>query len=87
MKLKYNFEDVNMGEEIVAVPVGNDAGQVHGVVKMNKAGNIIFNLLKKETTKNKIIDELSTIFDDGKETLEGYVNDVLKELQEFKLLE
>ena len=36
MKLKYTFEAVDMGDEIIFVPVGDKASEVHGVLKLSK---------------------------------------------------
>lgn len=59
MKLKYSFEAVNMGNEIIMVPVGDNADQVHGVLKMNNEGQEIVNMLMNETDADSIINSLS----------------------------
>ena len=38
MRLKHFFETIDMGDEIIMVPVGASAQQVHGVIKLNESG-------------------------------------------------
>ena len=87
MTLKYSFEDVDMGEEVIAVPVGNQAGQIHGVVKMNKEGHIIFDLLRNDMTESQIVDELSGMFDDSREVIAEYVHNVINQLTQANIIE
>ena len=46
MKLKNTFESVDMGNEIIMVPVGKSAEQVQGVLKLNAEGLEIMNMLE-----------------------------------------
>ena len=87
MKLKCSFEDVDMGEEIIAVPVGDQAEQIHGVIKMNKEGKIIFDLLKKNKTESQIVDELCCMFEDKKEVIEKYVYHIINRLMQDGIVE
>ena len=80
MRLKYEFETVDLGDEVVAVPVGDNASEVQGVIKLNSTGADIFNLLKNETTEEAIIQTLTEKYDDGQETIARYVHKVLKSL-------
>ncbi len=54
MKLRYQFEIVDMGDEIVAVPVGDEKDQLHGVIRLNDIGVEIFSLLEEDTTPEKV---------------------------------
>ena len=87
MKLKYNFETITMGDEIVAVPVGEEARRVHGVLKLNKEGQEIFTLLAKETTVEKIVDILSSSYENEKANLTVYVESIISKLRELDLIE
>lgn len=62
MHLKYTFETMSIDDLIFAVPVGNDNGEIH-VVRLNSTGEVIFNLLKEETTEEKIIEYLLEQYD------------------------
>ena len=54
MKLKYDFEIMDMGEEYVAVPVGDAAEVIHGTIMLNEVSADIFRQLKEETTFEKM---------------------------------
>lgn len=77
MKLKYTFDAVDMGDEIVAVPVGDGADQIHGVVKLNKSGQEIMELLKNDITMEGIIDILAEKYDNSREDLIIHVTRVI----------
>ena len=87
MKLKYTFECVDMGDEIIYVPVGEGAANCHGVLKMNKEGQEIVTLLKNEISENQIIDILSSKYTNDKDLLLKYVRSVIKELKAAGVLE
>ena len=87
MKLKHSFEAIDMGDEIIFVPVGDGAVQVNGVLKTNKAGYEILELLKSDTTKKQIVDILAAKYDNDQCDLTSYVCDVLGKLRSANLLE
>jgi len=87
MKLKYTFEAVDMGEEIICVPVGEGAAQVHGILKLNAEGREIIDLLKEETTEDAVISALAAKYENDRATLAGYVRNVLDSLRSAGLLD
>ena len=50
MKLRYKFVVTDMGGEYAAVPVGDDAGKFHGMLKLNDVSADIIDMLRQETT-------------------------------------
>ncbi len=87
MKLKYCFETVEMGDEIICVPVGDAADQVHGVIKLNKSGLEIIELLKEETTEEEIVSKLSEKYENRKENLMQYVSNAVNTLRDAGMIE
>ena len=87
MKLKYTFEAVNLGDEIVSVPVGNGATQVHGVLKLNREGQEILKLLEVETSEEQVVEALAAKYENDRATLAAYVHAVLDKLRAADLLE
>lgn len=87
MKLKYKFEAVDMIDEIVAVPVGDGAEKVNGVVKLNKAALEIFNCLLQDTTTESIVAHLTSVYDDAPDVLMNYVNETVNILRQADLIE
>ena len=87
MKLKNTFESVDMGDEIIMVPVGKSAEQVHGVLKLNEAGQEIVELLAGETSEEEIVRSLSGKYENDAETLKKYVRQVVETLRSNDLIE
>ncbi len=50
MKLRYEFTVMDMGGEIAAVPVGENAGEFHGALRLNESSAFILELLREDTT-------------------------------------
>lgn len=87
MRLKSDFEFVNMGDEIIAVPIGEGAEQIRGVLKMNLEGMEIVDLLKKGNTEEQIVDTLVAKYDNDQDTISGYVHTTLSKLWSAGLLD
>ena len=84
MKLKYTFTTVNMGEEIVAVPVGDNAQEFHGVLKINDVAKDILEQLKEETTPENVHKYLKEKYPESTdkeigETLVEFLNQLIRE--------
>lgn len=87
MRLKYALEAVDMGDEIILVPVGNDADTVSGVLKVNKEAHEIVKLLEEKENESGIIDSLSSRYENDVETLSQYVHRIIETLRKSGLLE
>lgn len=87
MRLKYNIEMVDMGDEIIGVPIGEGAQEIHGVLKLNKEGLEIINLLNEKTDEESIVSYLSTKYENDRKTLEKYVRDTINTLRKEGLVE
>lgn len=81
MRLKYTFEKMELNGQIVAVPVGDNADDYHGVVRMNETANAIFDLLAEDTTEEVIVEAMEKEYDVSKEIL---VADVKHYVQKFR---
>lgn len=87
MKLKYDFVINNVAGETVAVSVGDNDGRFNGYIKLNETGSFIFKKLKKDTTREEIINSLINEYPDA--TLEEAtqsVDDLLEKLDKAELL-
>ena len=87
MKLKYTFESVDMGDEIISVPVGEGALKVQGVLKLNAEGREILDMLKADTTEKQIVDALEAKYENDRAMLVRYVGDALRSLRDAGLIE
>ena len=87
MRLKYTLDTVDMGEEIIAVPVGDDTEKIHGIVKLNRSGLVILDLLKNNVTIEEIVEKLDYKYDNSREELEEYVKNVIETLENAGIIE
>ena len=79
MKLKKEFIPHETGNESLLIPAGG-AG-FSGLIKGNKTLGIILEMLKEDTTEEKIIDSMKQRFDAPEEVIAGDVRKALSELR------
>lgn len=87
MKFKYSFEFVNMGDEIIMVPVGDGASEIQGVIKLNEEGHKIVQLLMQGMDEDSVVELLGKEYDNGNETIKGYVNKVVNIMKDNNIIE
>ena len=87
MKFKYSFEFVNMGDEIIMVPVGDGANEVQGVIKLNEEGQKIVQLLMQGMSEESIVELLNKEYDNDNETLKEYVSKVVSIMKDNNIIE
>lgn len=81
MHLKHTFETMELDDQIVAVPVGERAAELRGVIKMNETSAFIFECLKTETSEEAIVDALSKEYNAPLQVLK---NDVHQYIESFR---
>lgn len=86
MKLKYEFEIMELGNDTIAVPVGEGAQEYHGVIKMNESASAIFEILKTDTTEEKIVSLLEKDYDTPRAELAKLVHETIQQLQDRNML-
>lgn len=69
MKAKYTFEIMELDDGMVAVPVGNDSEQFHGVLKVNETAATILKLLENEITQEEIVETLLKEYEGSKDEI------------------
>lgn len=87
MRLKYQFETMNLEDRIIAVPVGANVNEFHGVVKLNETSAFIFGLLANETTEEAIVDAMEKEYDAPRSVIEEDVKRCIAEFKEKGLLD
>ena len=87
MKLKYQFQAVDMVDEIIGVPTDESPNQPNGILRLNKEGLEILDLLKQDTTIEKIVDALAARYENPRDELLAYVTEVVEKLRSFGMLE
>ena len=87
MKLKYTFTVMELDDQIMAIPIGEGADELHGVVKLNDTAAAIFNKLSEETSEDEIVKSLLEEYDISEDELKNFVHEYVSELSEAGLLE
>ena len=86
MKLKYEFETTELGDEIVAVPVGDNAMDFRGVLNLNASAAAILKQLKENTTVEQIVSSLMEEYEGSKEELTASVEKYVEKLRSEDLI-
>ena len=87
MKSKYTFEKMELDGGIVAVPVGDDAAELHAVLNVNEEAMRILELLSEETTEESIVTQLLKEYVGDKEEIASLVHAYIDQLRQEGLLE
>jgi len=84
MKLKYEFEMVEIGDELSAVPVGDNADEFHAVVQLNDVGAKMLKYIAESQSPEEVLQKLITDYpnddrDDIAQKLCGFLNQLILE--------
>ena len=87
MNLKYSFEIVDIGNEIVAVPIEDSAVKMHAVLKFNRTGREVFALMQEPTTEEAIVNTLAEKYPNQLESMTTYVHTFVQHFRDWGLIE
>ena len=87
MKSKYIFEKMELDGQIVAVPVGENASDLHAVLNLNEEAMSILECLKEDTTEEGIIKKLLTEYEGTEAELKPMVHAFIEQLRNEDLIE
>ena len=87
MKLKYELDMIDMGDKVIAVPVGDGSNDIQSVFKLNKAGKEIVSLLKTFDSEEAVVRELEKKYDGSTKDIEDYVHGFILKLQELGVID
>ena len=73
--------------EIVAVPVGEGASDLHAVLNLNEEAMRILELLREDTTEERIVAKLLTEYAGTAEEIQPLVHAFIDQLRQEGLLE
>ena len=84
MKLRYEFMVMETGDEFAAVPVGENAEDFRGMLRMNEASAEILSLLREDTTPEAVHKALKEKYPESTdqeigETLAAFLNQLIRE--------
>ena len=87
MKLKCELVISDIADEIVAVPVGENASAYHLVLKLNEESRKIVELLKDDTSIEKIVTEIKKEYQIDDIQLREYITEFIEQLKENDLID
>ena len=85
MKMKNDYITQTIDETQFLIPVGSES--FNGIVRSNKTAAYIVDLLKEDTTEEKIIDALCARYDASREVITTDVRKILDTLRSINALE
>lgn len=86
MKLKYEFEMMELDDSTIAVPVGCGVQDFRAAIRLNTSAAEIFGLLKDDTTEEEIVSELIKRHGDNAKEVAELVREFIEKLKESQLL-
>lgn len=78
MKLKSNFITHDSGDGMLMICAG---GSFNGMVRSNSTAKDIINLLKEDTTKERVVDAMLEKYSADRSVIEADVNAVIEKLR------
>ena len=88
MRISDNYVLQRVENDYIAVPVGNAADKLCGVIKMNETGGFLWDLLsEKEQTTEELMDALISEYGISKETARIDVEKVINRLRDIGCIE
>ena len=85
MKLKYEMNIVDIGGDVMALPIGSK-DDFHGLLRLNSSAAEIVKLLETEMTEDELVSALEKKYDATPEQLRDSARKVIGILRENKLL-
>ncbi|MDO4747946.1 MAG: PqqD family protein [Eubacteriales bacterium] len=86
MKLVKGFHIRNIADEILAVPTGEVAKVLSGLVTLNETGAFLFGLLIEEQSEESLLKALVTKYDVSEEDAEKDIAEFIGVLRHYNLV-
>ncbi len=87
MKLRPGFLTHRLGGDSVLVPVGKQSETMRGFVRLNGTAGFIVERLRRETTREALLDALTAEYRVDRETAAGDLDELLAGLAKLGALE
>lgn len=87
MKLKYNLKINEINGQYIAVAIGEDAKKYTDISFVNKVGKYILDILKDETNRENIINNVISHFEGDVDVIRIEVNKFIDKLIELELID
>ncbi len=87
MKLRGEFVVRQVMDDIVAVPVGETALRLNGMIMLNNVSRLIWECLEQDTEVGKIADAVTEAFEVSRQEALADIEEFLAQLRKAQLLE
>lgn len=87
MKRKPDFEVVEVGDEFIVVPTGEEVSSFGAIVTLNEASAYLFGKLASPLSAAELVDLLMDEYDVDRSTAEKDVDSFVSELLDIGLIE
>ena len=87
MKLRGEFVVRQVLDDIVAIPVGESALQLSGIILLNDVSRVIWQCLEQETTPEEIVRAVTDAFEVDHQEAQADILEFLDKLRGAKLLQ
>ena len=87
MKLHGEFILRQVLDDVLAIPVGQTALNMNGMILLNDVSKVIWNCLKEETSVEAIVNAITDAFEVSAEEAEADIQEFLNKMRNAGLLE
>ena len=87
MKIKSNFEFVSIGDEVMLIPVGDEARRFRSLLVMNDETALIIRLLQTDQTTDTLLEAFLEGYDLDLEIARNELERLLRKLDDMGILE
>ena len=87
MKLQGEFVVRQVMDQIVAIPVGETALRINGMILLNDVSRVIWENLEKETDVEKILTAVTDAFEVSRGEAQADIMEFLDKLRQIQILE
>ena len=87
MKLQGEFVVRQVMDQIVAIPVGQTALRLNGMILLNDVSKVIWDCLEQKTTLDSIVNAVTNAFDVSADEAQTDILDFCDRLRKLQLLE
>lgn len=87
MRLRHEYELLDLDDQVVAVQLGEDTEGFNGVIRLNETAAMIFRGLQQDTSEEALIDLLAEHYDSDRTVLSSDVRKCVSELAHRELIE
>ena len=86
MKLNYQFEITDVAGDLIAVPVGDGAEKLHGVLTLNETAADLLRLLASDTDEDALVSAMREKYEGDEKEIRAFIHGYLDELRGMGLL-